>query len=227
MLERTLALLASLAIDKNGSDDIMSLGGCAAMLDCLDNAISSKALESTAKAIARLAGNPRNVKDLVDCGAIALLVASLQNSYASSESKAQAIDALAKVSGSPGFTQSTVDAGAIEGVVAALAKDPGHSGLATASLKYLVTLVHAGFDMQPVADIDGSINAVVESMRGQPGNEGVQENGTVLLNGFATATGAVGNVPGSYPGFTRDQHVMAILVQPRACRRSHRDGQVH
>ena len=94
MIERTMALLASLAMVGNSSVDIVNGGGCPAITSHLEKAVSDKALESTCRALARLARNAKNIQLLVDSNVIPPLVASLSHKFSSSESRAQAIDAL-------------------------------------------------------------------------------------------------------------------------------------
>ncbi|GMI22914.1 hypothetical protein TeGR_g9288 [Tetraparma gracilis] len=193
-MERTLALLASLAIEGKSMEDIVNSGGVAALVDLLESAVSARALESACKAIARIAGNARNVQALVDAGAVAQLVLALGHPQATSESRAQAIDALAKIAQAAQHMDAVVAEGAIEAVVAALKGDPTNAGLAAAALRFFAALQNNNFDMERIAAADGAIPAVVAAMAASPSNQGVQEAGTSVLVGFSNAAGAERNV---------------------------------
>jgi hypothetical protein len=194
LLERTLALLASLAIDSNSSDDIVNKGGVAAILSMLEGNLTGKALEATCRAVARLAHNARNIQGLVDNGAVTQLVASLSSKAATSDSKAQAIEALQKIAAHSQFTNTVVDAKAVPAVLKALQSEPAHTALATACLKFFSTLGDSGYDMEQIAKLKGAIAAVVAAMKENTGNPGVQEHGTSVLYKFATSSGAKSNV---------------------------------
>ena len=170
-MERTLALLASLAIEGKSMEDIVHNGGVQALVDALELGLSGKALENTCKAIARIAANARNIQALVDAGAIGALVTSLGSSGATSDSKAQAIEALCRIAANSQYTEAVVAAGSIPAVVAALASDPSNAGLAAACLKFFTTLQKNNFDMDTVAATDGSIAAVVSAMAANPSSQ--------------------------------------------------------
>ncbi|GMI17199.1 hypothetical protein TrLO_g6315 [Triparma laevis f. longispina] len=194
LLERTLALLASLAIDSNSSDDIVNKGGVAAILSMLEGNLTGKALEATCRAVARLAHNARNIQGLVDNGAVTQLVAALSSKAATSDSKAQAIEALQKIAAHSQFTNAVVDAKAVPAVLKALQSEPSHTALATACLKFFSTLGDSGYDMENIAKLKGAIAAVVTAMKENTGNPGVQEHGTSVLYKFATSNNAGSNV---------------------------------
>ena len=189
LLERTLALLASLAIDNGSSEDIIKSGGVAAILAQLEQEITGKALESTCRAISRLAHNARNIQGLVDDGAIKQLAASLNSKQATEESKAQAIDALRKIGSHPAFAQALIDSGAVTAVVNTLINESSSLTVASACIHFLsVMQQHDDFDMQSIPDMKGSIDAVVKVMLQNPDVELVQEHGTISLCGFCAAT---------------------------------------
>jgi hypothetical protein len=195
MLERTLALLASLAIDGNSMEDIVNNGGVVALVDALESGLlGGKSLESTCKAIARIAANARNIAALVEAGAIDALVNTLSADGATSDSKAQAIDALCKIASHSQYTDAVVNANSIPAVVAALASDPENGNLASACLKFFATLQKANFDMEVIAATPGAIEGVIKAMLANPGNQPLQENGTTVLCGFSNTANAESNV---------------------------------
>jgi len=195
LLERTLALIASLAIDNSSSGDIVSAGGVQALLAQFEQNLSGKALESTCKAISRLAHNAKNIQGLVDNGAIKQLVGSLSSKQATAESKAQAIEALQKIGAHAQFNQTVVDSGAVPAVVKALMSDPANTSLAAACLKFFSTMnQNADFDSQSIASIKGAIDAICKAMTENSENIPIQENGTTILCGFCSTADAEKNV---------------------------------
>ena len=195
LLERTLALLASLAIDNSSSNDIVGNGGVQALLAMFQQNLSGKALESTCKAISRLAGNAKNIQGLVDNGAITQLVGALGVKQATAESKAQAIDALQKIGAHAAFVQAVVDSGAVPAVVKALVSDPENAALAAAALKFFATMQqNADFDAQSIASASGAIEAICKAMMANEDNMVIQENGTITLCSFCVSSEAETNV---------------------------------
>ena len=162
VIERTLALIAGLAMDGNSCSDIVSGGGCAALISQLDSAASEKALESTCRALARLARNAKNVQELVDGGVVGRLVAALGKKVATEESRAQAIDALARIANNPAYAGQLVAEGAVSAVTDCLAVESNYHPLSLASLKFYNTLQkNKDFDMGIVGAVPNVLSAIL------------------------------------------------------------------
>jgi len=207
VLERTLALLAGLAMDGNSSGDIVAAGGCKAIINQLSNAVSPKALESTARAVARLARNAKNIQELVDSNVIQELVNSLTHKFATSESRAQAVEGLTRIAANPLYTNQLVAANSVPAVGKCLENDPSYHSLALACLKFFFTLKKSEeFDVNKVGDIPNILTSIISSMCNHSDDEEVQEYGSSILCGISESEQSVKTIVknGGVPIFIRN-----------------------
>ena len=68
--EKVLSLISSMAMDSSSMDEIMKSGGVSSMIGAMESQMSRRALEETARTVARLASSPKNIPELVAGGAL-------------------------------------------------------------------------------------------------------------------------------------------------------------
>lgn len=139
--ERVLSLISSMAMDSNSMDEIMKSDGVSTMISSMETAMSGRALEETARTIARLASSPKHVPQLLESGALSQICKILTSptSSVSSNLDMQASMSLAinriAVAAPSALDEIANNPAVIAALVSTLAKNPSHAALTRSTLE--------------------------------------------------------------------------------------------
>jgi len=163
--ERVLSLVATLSLDAANVDDIMASGGVSAMISSMEVKSSTRALEETARTVARLASTPKNIPKLVEMGAVGQICSVITALHfgAQLEMQTSMVSALNRVvsispeqlntvitsSGSVG--SGTAASVVIPSLLTTLTANPTHVPFAKASLDFLGKM---GGDLKDIKGVD-------------------------------------------------------------------------
>ncbi len=126
-------------MDSGTMDEIMkNNSGVSAMISSMETAMSTRALEETARTIARLASSPKNVPQLIESGALTQIgrVLKSKSSAAQIEMKASMILALDRICAASPQSLAVMlkDPAVFSSLIETLAANPTHPTLCKASL---------------------------------------------------------------------------------------------
>jgi len=180
--ERVLSLVATLSMDAANVDDIMASGGVSAMIGSMEAKSSTRALEETARTVARLASTPKNIPKLVEMGAVGQICSVITSSHFISQLEMQTsmVSALNRVVSSAPQQLNDVVASSgsvgngsaasvvIPSLLTTLTANPTHVPFAKASLD-LLSKVGGGFGEVKSVDTSAYCTAVLGVLQGPAG----------------------------------------------------------
>ena len=171
--ERVLSLISSMAMDTGSMDEIMKSGGVATMIGNMEGALTARALEETARTIARLAASPKNVPQLMQSGAVGnickVLLGGAPSVAGNLDMQASMVVALNRIAAAqPTSLDQMVEqhGDVLAGMVQNLTANPSHHGLSRA---YIELFGRLGPQQLEKLDVASYCSAVLSVLGQAPG----------------------------------------------------------
>jgi hypothetical protein len=177
------SLLANLALEEENCSKIVQSGGVAAIVNAF-NGGSKKTIESSTRALGRLAVNDEAAEEIFRSGALTVLVRTMEqykNDASTTATIAQAVRALVS---SSERADKVMRNGGIEAVLKAFAAHPEFEALSLAALQLLDELASFDFDVARLQSF-GVVDAANKALKAHGKNAGVQLGGLRALIFFS------------------------------------------
>ena len=184
--ELAVALISNLALQPENIEEIMKKGGIVALVKNFDK-FNVKTKAAAARALQRIAAkNTANVDELIESGALDVLIEAIKNPENNEELLTAATQALTEIARSSLKHATLVDEkGGVVAVVEALKKYSTMSRFSEAALEFIETLCGVGFNQDKISGL-GAVEAIIAAMRTNAEDAELHLRGHLALLGLVS-----------------------------------------
>jgi hypothetical protein len=177
------SLLANLALEEENCSKIVQSGGIAAIVNAFGSG-SKKTIESSARALGRLAANEEAAEEIFRSAALATLVRAMDQFKNDSSASATIAQTMRALVSSPERADKVMRNGGIEAVLKTFAAHPEFEALSLEALQLLDELASYDFDVTRLQSF-GVVDATNKALKAHTKSASVQLSGLRSLIFFS------------------------------------------